>query len=423
VSSFAALRVPAYRRLLFGATTGELGLFAFETALFWTVLERTGSSVDVGLLFVGLVLPMVLLTIPVGLLTDRVGPRRPMVLGATAGTGVLAVAAVVAHLGVITFEVALVLSVLEGIFFALWAVPSQVLAGRVVDRRRITSAIGLSSVPRGIGAVLGGLTGGLILAAAGPAPAFIAAGLGLLVAAVAVAGIREIEPAGPAAPRSVLVAELGDAVSWVRHSPHVLALLGLAVAGGMFMGSRFVLYPALSRDVLDAGPTGLGFLTSAAGVGSLVGSMLTDRSGRALRRGRVLVVALSVAGVAYALIGAVPILGVALALAGLIACSLTIYQMTSSTIVQVLAPIEMRGRTLAMFDLVRAGLVPVGGLLGGFFAERLGTPLVLAALGGLTVATVLFVAAGRRDLVGLDIDGEGLATLRGIRVVAGPPRP
>ena len=415
-SSYAALAVPAYRRLMLGATTGELGLFAFETALFWTVLEQTGSSVNVGLLFVGLVLPMVLLTIPVGLLTDRIGPRRPMVVGATAGTIVLMVAAGIAHLGEITFEVALALSVLEGIFFALWAVPSQVLAGRVVDRRRITSAIGLSSLPRGLGAILGGSIGGLLLAAAGPAATFVAAAGGLLIAALAVSRIREAVEAAPPAVRRLFVTELGEAISWVRGSPHVLALLGLAVAGGMFMGSRFVLYPTLARDVLDAGPTGLGFLTSAAGAGQLLGSMLTDRTGRALRRGRVLVGALSVAGLSFALIGVVPILAIALALAGLIACSMTIYQMTSSTIVQVLAPIEMRGRTLAIFDIVRAGLVPVGGILGGIFAETLGVTVVLGALGGLTVVTVLVVLASRREIAALDVDADGHATVRGERV-------
>jgi hypothetical protein len=58
VSTFAAIREPAYRRLLFAMTVSETGLYAFETALFWTAFVRSGSTLEVGLLYAGLIVPV-----------------------------------------------------------------------------------------------------------------------------------------------------------------------------------------------------------------------------------------------------------------------------------------------------------------------------------------------------------------------------
>ncbi len=83
--------------------------------------------------------------------------------------------------------------------------------------------------------------------------------------------------------------------------------------------SRGALLPSLVRDVLDAGPTGLGLLTATAGVGMMVGAMATSPLGRRLARGRTLLLALAIAAISLAGLGAVPNLAVALVLAGVVA--------------------------------------------------------------------------------------------------------
>src|SRR4051794_29261175 len=148
--AFAALRVPAYRRLLLAITVMEIGLFAFETALYWTVLDETGSAARVSLLFTGLVVPALLLTIPVGVLVDRIGPKGILVWGSAAAAAVMGLAAFAAGSGRLGFELALLLAIAEGVFFGCYAVPAQVIAGRVVDRSLIASAVGMSALPAGI---------------------------------------------------------------------------------------------------------------------------------------------------------------------------------------------------------------------------------------------------------------------------------
>ena len=86
----SALSVPAFRRFLVALTAAELGLYAFETALYWTVLETTGSAVAVSIAFSAIIAPMLLLTIPIRIMVDRIGPRSPVLWSSLAATTVVA---------------------------------------------------------------------------------------------------------------------------------------------------------------------------------------------------------------------------------------------------------------------------------------------------------------------------------------------
>ena len=387
-------------------TLSQTALYGFETALFWTAIEQTGSAVHVSLLFSAIVLPVLIITVPIGVAVDRFGPRRLLLGSSVAASAVIGVAAVLAASSGLSFQAALVLAVLEGIFFGCWAIPAQVLAGRLVGRSRMTSAIGLSALPTAIGAMVGGLVGGILLESFGAAPTFVASAVGLGLSAVTMLGL----PATPGLAGSGTMAAIGqvsDAFGWARRSPVVLAVIVLASVAGFFVMSRFSLVPVLVRDVLHAGPTGLGLMTMAGGIGSLVGTLITDAAGRRLRRGPVLLTAFGLAGAALAGLGVAPVLGVALILAGSITMSMVIYQVTSMTLLQVLAPARMRGRAVAMYDMVRLGLVPVGSLVAGVLVSTLGVSGVYLIFGATTLVAVLVAVVVCRPLVLFELEPFG----------------
>ena len=385
-------------------TVTQIGLHAFETTLFWTAFEATGSAVLVGFLLIGLVVPVLVLTVPVGLVVDRFGPRRLLLPACVAATGAVGVATVMTAAWGLGFEAALVLAVAEGTFFACWAIPAQVLGSRIVDREHMPSAIGLSALPSGIGSALGGLSGGIILQTAGPAPAFALATGCLALAAITIAGLPNLPGFGAAAGRTLIVGQLSDAIRWARNTPVALAVIALGSAVGFLLMSRFGLIPVYVRDVLDAGPAALGLMTMAGGIGTIAGTMVVDAAGRRLRRGPVLLTALGAAGVALAILGVAPHLVVALGFAGLITMSMIIYHVTSMTLLQVLAPPRMRGSVLAIFDLVRLGMVPLGSLAAGLLVPLIGVTGVFLAYGGLLVAAGVVATVACRPLVDLQLD-------------------
>lgn len=364
----------------------------------------------VGLLLIGLVVPVLVLTVPVGLVVDRFGPRRLLLPASIAATAMIGLATVVTASQGLGYEVALLLGVAEGTFFACWAIPAQVLGSRIVDREQMPSAIGLSMLPSGIGSTLGGLCGGIILEVSGPVAVFALATGCLAIAALAISGLPNLPGFGPGSGRSLVAGQLRDAVTWVRGTSVALAVVALGSAVGFFAMSRFGLVPGFVRDVLGAGPAALGLMTMAGGIGTIAGTVVVDAAGRRLRRGPVLLVALGATGLAVATLGVAPHLAIALGLAGLITMSMIVYHVTSVTLLQVLAPARMRGRVLAIFDLVRLGVVPVGSVAAGLLAAEVGVAVVFLTFGGLLVAAGVVATVVCRPLVDLEIESALLAS-------------
>jgi hypothetical protein len=89
---------------------------------------------------------------------------------------------------------------------------------------------------------------------------------------------------------------------------------------------------------------------------------------------------------------------VAVSLAAVIAASTTVWQLTSATMLQLLSPARMRGRVLALNDVVRLGLVPIGSLAAGVVVDQVGVANVLVVYGGLTVVAVVVTALASRVL-------------------------
>ncbi len=392
-----------YRRLLVALIVSQVAMYMFETSLYWTVLELTGSAVLVSLLLVSIVVPVLILTIPVGIIVDRNGPSRLLRSAAVVAAVVGAIAAIVTAVSGLSFEIAVLLAVAEGIFFGCWAIPAQVLASRVVDRDQMPSAIGLSALPSGVGAVVGGLGGGIVLQLTGPAIAFAVAAAGLTLSAVVMAGLPTLPGLGHSGGRALAVGDMRDAFGWARHSPVGLAVIALGSAAGFLVMSRFGLVPVLVHDFLRAGPAALGLIVMAGGIGSILGTVVTDASGRRLRRGPVLLTALGIAGLALIVLGSAPHLAVALLAAGAITGSLIVYHVTSMTVLQVLAPARMRGRVLAIYDLVRLGTVPPGSLTAGLLVPAIGVTGVFLAFGGLVVVAVLVATIVLRPLIALEL--------------------
>jgi predicted MFS family arabinose efflux permease len=304
----------------------------------------------------------------------------------------------------LSFELALLLAAAEGTFFGFWAIPAQVLASRVVNREQMPSAIGLSALPSGVGAVLGGLSGGLILQVSGPATAFALAAVGLTLSAIIMASLPKLPGVGSTGGRAFAVGELREAFGWARKTPVALAVIALGSAAGFLVMSRFGLVPVLVHDVLGAGPAALGLIVMAGGIGSILGTTLVDATGRRLRRGPVLLAALALAGLALATLGSAPHLIIALGAAGLITGSLIVYHVTSMTLLQVLAPARMRGRALAIYDLVRLGLVPPGSLVAGLLVPVIGVTGVFLSFGGLVVVAVIAATVVCRPLVVVQLE-------------------
>ena len=354
--------VPAYRRYLAGATANNITVWLFQTAISWTILEQTQSATAVGVLFLAWTFPTLFTMVPAGVLVDRIGPRRGMLISQGLSTIAFAAGAALAISGNLTVAAALSLAVVVGALDGFWSSPSLVMAGRIVEPALLPSAMGLSSLTFGAGRIVGGLLGGALVAIAGPAPALVVAAFGPVLAGLMTLTLPQV-PGLETARRGTL-RDFPDALAWLLRVPAARALVLLGMAVATFGYCYISLLPILTRDLLHSGAGDLGIVTAATGFGIIVGAFTMEAVGRALGRGRTIIVVLLLAAVAFASLGLSHVLPLSMVLAASVAGLLIVFRTTAIALLQALAPGRMRGRVLAIFEIVFWGINPVGGPVG-----------------------------------------------------------
>jgi len=139
-----------------------------------------------------------------------------------------------------------------------------------------------------------------------------------------------------------------------------------------------VLMPAFARDVFHGNARTLGWLFAAMGVGALVSAAVTAGSSGRPRWGTLFATALAlpISQIAFAYAGD---LRAALALLALVGFSVVAYWIRMNTLIQTSADEAMLGRVMGLYTTIIMGLGPVGSLLAGSVADRLGAPFAIAS--------------------------------------------
>ena len=160
-----------------------------------------------------------------------------------------------------------------------------------------------------------------------------------------------------------------------------------------------------ARDVLNVGPSGLGFLQSARGVGAILGSgLLVSTISARPTQGRILVSSAVLYGVSFAMFGLSYDFALSLVLMTLVGATDTVWGATRNTVLQLESPEEMRGRVMGIFHLTSRGLHPLGQTRTGLIVPFMGARGA-AFLGGLLVAMVALLSAqGRGRLWRFSLD-------------------
>jgi MFS family permease len=356
------------------------------TAQGWLVLRLTDSAASLGLASFVALAPTLFLSLYAGVLADRLDRRR-LLLATQVAIGLLAAAlALLVTAGVVEFWQILVIAFLAGTAQALGLPAFQALVPMLVERRVVGNAIALNSAQFNLSRILGPVLAGVLVASVGEAASFW---LNAVAAGVLVYALHTIRlPRHEAMTRAEagLWSNLLDGLRYVRSQKVLAALLALSGAPALFVLPYLALMPVYARDILAIGPTGLGLLTAAVGIGAVGGAL-----GIALLRpqgsnGRVLVVGMAWSAVALAAFALSQVVWLScLALAALGGAMIAYYTSTN-TLVQLLAPSRFRGRILSVHALAALGLMPVGSLVAGALAARVGAPVTL--LGGAVLALV-----------------------------------
>ncbi|MGD0584476.1 MAG: MFS transporter [Oryzomonas sp.] len=359
-------------------------------AVGWQIYSLTHRAFDLGL--VGLVqfIPSAALVLLVGHVADRHDRRRIVSLSQFVEATALFGLCLGSHAQWAGKDAILAFIFLIGIARAFEFTTLQTLVPSLVDQGTLPRAMALNASVRQAAVILGPMIGGFLYIA-GPAVVYAVSGTLFILSAVAIAAIRIERPITPLR-EPVSLGFVFAGISYIRSRRVVLGAISLDLFA-VLLGGATALLPIYARDILSAGPWGLGFLRSAPAVGAFAASIYLARRPLQRRVGKVMFAAVAWFGIAtivFALSTSIVLSFAALVVLG---WSDMLSVVIRSTLVQLETPDEMRGRVSAVNAIFIGTSNELGEFESGVTAAWFGTvPAVL--IGG--IGTLLVVLLWRR---------------------------
>ena len=368
-------------------------------ALVWLALDLGARSNISGLILFVMGIPALLISLPVGVMSDRLDRRRMLLASQVGALAVALATAVMVTTETITIPWTVFLSFVSGIFIALGTPVRGAIVPTLVDRDRLVGAVAVSTIGNNLALIVGPATAGPAIRAWGIQGAFwlqvALYGLGLLLLFPLRLPQREIPE------RKDLREELLGGIRFVSGHEAVRSFFVLLSCSVLFMMSPWiVLGPQIAREQVGATGEQTTLLFAMLGVGQFVMSMAIMRWNHVLRqKGLWFMCGLCWGSCVQMLLGqsfSLLSMGLFLFMWGL---GGGLYTNLNQTLIQNNTPPAVMGRVMALQSLLMSGLAPVGALLVGFVARSVdNVPATFTACGALMLLSAVYFLAFHRHL-------------------------
>lgn len=388
-----ALAVPAFRVFFFGYVVSMLGIWMQRTAQAWLVVELTDSPFYVGLVEALGTLPVLVFSLYAGALADRVSRFR--MVFTTQAVGMLLAFGFAAMVYADRASIALIAVLAAGLGVAqAFDIPARhAFYFDLVGREHLPSAIALNSSAFNGSRAIGPSVAGLLIGALGVGICFLLNGLTFLAVLGALLVIRRVVDTRPARSSGSPWQRIVEGLRYVAAEPRLRRIVLNTVAFSIFALPIQALMPVLARSVLGVGAREFGWMMSAVGLGALAGALALALSVQAMRTGRVLAWSSAAFGVLVALVAVSRSLPLTLLLLGLMGAAMIITTALTNTLLQTIAPDELRARVISVYTVSFIGMAPIGAFLAGAIAERAGVTATLV-VGGLAASVAAWRSVG-----------------------------
>jgi MFS family permease len=385
-----ALRHRNYRLFFAGQSISLIGTWLTRVATSWLIYRLTGSALLLGVLGFAGQIPTFLLAPLAGVLVDRWDRYRVLVVTQVLAMVQSAALAALTIPGVIRVWHVVALSVLQGLINAFDMPARQSMVVQMVeDRADLPNAIALNSSMVNAARLLGPALAGVLIAAVGEGWCFFADALSYLAVITSLL-FMQIDTRPREAKTTRVLHEMAEGFRYAIGSPairSVLLLLAVVSLAGM---PYSVLLPVIAKEVLGGGAGTLGALTSASGCGALVGALYLASRKSVLGLGRIIVACAAIFGVGLVGLSRVSVVALALPIMFVTGAGMMVQMAASNTMLQTIVDEDKRGRIMSLFAMAFFGTAPIGSLVAGALASRIGAQGTIGAGGLVCVAGAIF---------------------------------
>jgi predicted MFS family arabinose efflux permease len=393
----AAFTYRDFRVQWIGACSSAIGTWMQIVAQNWLVLSLTNSTFYLGLDAFLQQLPIILFTLIGGVFADRYDKRKTLMASQYIQMTTSATLALLMYFHVVQIWHILALSFITGLAQSFGGPAYQSLLPQLVDKKDLPNAVALNSIQFNLARVLGPLFFAATLAAftrsgysepqaMNAAFALNSASFLIVVYTLMSLHVKHVPPSQTKRMRD----ELKGGFDYVRGHGSLVALIVLA-ATTTFLGFAILTFlPAFAQKVFHADASTYSQLMAFSGAGSIVGALIVAWLGKFKRMGLTALLMQAVYGLLIVAFASSHVMWLSEILLFFTGAALMMVFSTVTSLVQLIAPNDMRGRVMSIYMVAFRGGMPLGSLLSGYFATFIGSPAVIGINGVLLVLVALY---------------------------------
>ncbi len=404
VPSFTAMGYRDFRFYWVSTATLFVDQGMANVALAWLMLELTDSVAWVALAVAVRGLPLFFLTIPAGVLADRMDRRLLlMVTQVIAATSAIVFAILVAT-DLATAPLALIYATILGSSTAVGLPTRQAIIPMLVPREHLLNAVVTGSMARTSSQLIGPALAGVLIDLWGVEASFAVQAAFIVVSTLTLIPMRRetmriVEQEDR--PSFSIRGDVVEAWRFLRANVPLLVIIGLMVNTGLFMiGPNQALVPVIVKDELDGGSGALGLMFTAMAFGTLSTSLFLTSLGGMKNKGGFFAMALIGGSICFIGIALSPVIWLAMLFFYFWGAFGGFFVSMSQSLLQSHTPQEVMGRVMSVNALSSQGTMPLGALLAGALASLLDvqTAVLIQAFicAAIAMSALLFIPRFRR---------------------------
>jgi MFS family permease len=360
----------------------------------WIIYELSGSKLLLGLSGLAQAVPATLLTLFGGVIADKVDQKRLLLIASALQVFImLALAAIALTENLETWHVMVGLLVFS-VVSAFEGPARHAIFPRLTERRYLANAVALNATIHPgtrIGAPI--IAGFLLAVVMDASSAMIAAGVIYVIAAIGfifmiyfllmvnVPDVRRAKGGN-------VLADMADGVRFIWKNRIFAVLIGTVYFTQFFGHAIQVLFPVFAKDVLGVGPSGLGLMYTAMGIGSFTAATIAATAGNARNARRFIVIGGLTSGLSILLFSASTWYPISIGLLFFTGLGSSTVNVAIQTNIQMLVGDDFRGRVMGLWGMVHTSVRPMGEMGLGSMAAIASAPI---AVGVGAVAILAFV--------------------------------
>jgi len=361
-----------------------VGTWMQSVAQGWLVYELTNSPFALGLVWFATYLPVLLFSLIGGVVADRLDKRKLLLITQTAAMLQALLLGFLTSSGLIQVWQIIVLALALGTINAFDTPTRQAFIVEMVGKEDLMNAIALNSSIFNGARIIGPAIAGGLISTIGVASCFYLNGVAFLAIIFGLLLMRldKIKREGGIS----VWKNLTEGLRYVRNNTIALTLVSLVAMASIFGLPYITLLPVFAKDILQTAAIKpelrYSLLMVASGVGALAGALFLASLGEFRRKGWLLTWGNIFFPLILILFSVSRLFPLSLLLLVGVGWGLITQNATANTLLQTIAPDNLRGRVMSIYTLMFMGMIPLGSLQAGAVAEHFGAALAVA-LGGL----------------------------------------